>query len=150
MINDQLHFLMTQLVLTGFINGMKIDKPSTRETTDLCFRMSREARRAARRRHQNKRRRIETLVIKAHELWNDYGVAVAIILNDNIRYWTYRSKNDPTWPPSLPQIVSDFPFAHRTTNSTLGNTHPIPKNLLPRDVEKKLARRRIKTRNASD
>ena len=73
--------------------------------------MSTLTRLAAKRRNENKRRRIETLFIKAHELWIDYGIPVAVILQDNIRYCTYRSANDPKWPPSMAEIVSGRPFS---------------------------------------
>ena len=70
--------------------------------------MSVEARLAARRRNENTRRRIETLFTKAHELWGDYGVDIAVILKNNTRYYTYRSTDSLTWPPSMAEIVSNL------------------------------------------
>jgi hypothetical protein len=69
--------------------------------------MQGEARLVAKRRNENIRRRIETLLIKAHELWDDYSVEVAMILKDNSQYYTFRSIDRPTWPPSIAEIVSN-------------------------------------------
>ncbi len=69
--------------------------------------MPEEARLAAKRRNENLRRRIETLLIKAHEIWDDYGVDVAMVLKNNSQYYTYRSIDKPTWPPSMVEIVSN-------------------------------------------
>ena len=53
----------------------------------------------------NLRRRIEILLIKAHEI-KDYGVDVAIIFKRNDNY-TYRSTNGPAWPPSMATLVGN-------------------------------------------
>jgi hypothetical protein len=70
-------------------------------------RMPREARLVAKRQNGNLRRRIETLLIKAYEIWNDYGVDVAMFLNNKGQYYIYRSIERPTWPPLLAEIVSN-------------------------------------------
>jgi hypothetical protein len=67
--------------------------------------MPRETHLVAKRRNDNLRRRIETLFIKAHEIWDGYGVDVAMVFKDNSQYYTYRSKENPTWPPSMAEIV---------------------------------------------
>lgn len=72
--------------------------------------MPREARIIAKRRNENLRRRIETLLIKAHEIWDIYGVDVAMVLKNNSQYYTYRSTDRPTWPPTMVEIVGNMYF----------------------------------------
>ena len=82
--------------------------------------MSIETRLAAKRRNENLRRRIVTLLTKAHELWDGYGVDVAVILKNNTRYYTYRSTDSPTWPPSMAEIVSSLSLCSGLANSSTG------------------------------
>lgn len=93
--------------------------------------MSRETRLVAKRRNENLRRRIETLLIKAHEIWEEYGVDVAMVLKNNSQYYTYRSTDRPTWPPSMTEIEA---------------TYPLPKIISPKDLEKRAAKRKLTTR----
>lgn len=93
--------------------------------------MSRETRLEAKRRNENLRRRIETLLIKAHEIWEEYGVDVAMVLKNNSQYYTYRSTDRPTWPPSMAEIEA---------------TYPLPKIISPKDLEKRAAKRKSTTR----
>jgi hypothetical protein len=51
-------------------------------------------------------RRKDTLVKKAFELGEFYGVDVALIICNHGRYTAYRSRDHASWPPSLAEIVS--------------------------------------------
>jgi hypothetical protein len=72
--------------------------------------MPKEARLSAKRRNESLRRRIETLLIKAHEIWDIYGVDVAMVLKNNSQYYTYRSVDKSTWPPTMAEIVGGIYF----------------------------------------
>lgn len=72
---------------------------------DYSSTMPTEAR-IAKRRSENLSRRMETLFKKAHSLGKDYGVDVAMIIKKKGRYYTYRSIDRATWPPSMAEIVS--------------------------------------------
>jgi hypothetical protein len=50
-----------------------------------------------------------SLLIKVYDIWKEYGVDVAMILKSS-QYYTYRSINRPTWPPSMAEIVGNFYF----------------------------------------
>jgi hypothetical protein len=52
---------------------------------------------ATKRQNENLARRIETLFVKSHEIWEIYGVDVAVILRKNSQYSTYRSIDEPRW-----------------------------------------------------
>jgi hypothetical protein len=54
---------------------------------------------------ENLRRRKETLFKKVYELGKYDGVDVALILHQNSRYFTYRSIDLESWPPSIKEIV---------------------------------------------
>jgi hypothetical protein len=97
-------------------------------------------------------RRIQTLLVKAHELWDDYGVDVAVVLRKS-RYCTYRSTSNPAWPPSMAEIVSSclpvyLPMAQLTLEQE--ETYPIPRNLLPSDIEERLSKRRTSARREAE
>jgi hypothetical protein len=105
--------------------------------------MQRQAQLTGRRRNENLGRRIETLLIKAHELWTMFGVDAAVILKNNTRYHTYRSTDKPTWPPTMAEIVCDTSYYQEVTSNTRQEaTYPLPQNLHPRDLEAKAAKRR--------
>jgi hypothetical protein len=57
------------------------------------------------RKAENLRGRKETLLKKVYELGKEYGVDVALILRQNGRYFTYRSIDLESWPPSMKEIV---------------------------------------------
>jgi hypothetical protein len=86
--------------------------------------MSVDAHLSAKRRNDNMVRRMETLFIKGHELWDDYGIDIAIILKNNTRYCTYRSTNSPIWPPSMSEIVSILLPVCYGTNFNIGEYIP--------------------------
>ena len=54
---------------------------------------------------ENLRRRKETLFKKVYELGKYDGVDVALILHQNGRFFTYRSMDLESWPPSIKEIV---------------------------------------------
>ena len=107
--------------------------------------MSRETRLVAKRRNENLRRRIETLLIKAHEIWEEYGVDVAMVLKNNSQYYTYRSTDRPTWPPSMAEIVNNTLSLPNMTNARQEATYPLPKIISPKDLEKRAAKRKSTT-----
>lgn len=49
--------------------------------------------------------RKNSLFKKAHELGILYETDVYLILRRNHRFYTYKTKDDPSWPPSEKQIV---------------------------------------------
>jgi hypothetical protein len=66
-------------------------------------------------------RKIETPITERDELWDLHGVDVAIVLKNKSQYYTYRSMDIPTLPPSMAEIVSrsHFPRAQLTFRSKL-------------------------------
>jgi hypothetical protein len=52
------------------------------------------------------RRRKRCVVKKAYELGELCDIDIAVIIRKNGRYYTYRSVDDDSWPPSMCQIVS--------------------------------------------
>jgi hypothetical protein len=57
------------------------------------------------RKAENLRRRKETLFKKVYELGKYDGVDIALILRQNGRFFTYRSIDLESWPPSMKEIV---------------------------------------------
>jgi hypothetical protein len=57
------------------------------------------------RKGENLRRRKETLFKKVYKLGKYDGVNVALILRQNGQYFTYRSINLESWPPSIKEII---------------------------------------------
>jgi len=57
------------------------------------------------RRSNNLGRRKKTLLKKAHELGKYDGVDVAVIIRQNGKFFTYRSVDHKSWPPSIEEIV---------------------------------------------
>ena len=58
------------------------------------------------RKNESLNRRIKTLIKKAHELGEFDGVDAALIICKRDRYTTYRSRDHPSFPPSMAEIVS--------------------------------------------
>ena len=89
-------------------------------------------------RREKFRRRKHSFLKKAYELGKYCDADVAVIIHKNGRYFTYRSTDQGSWPPSMEKIVSQI--TTRTTcnmmlKSQKKNTYPLPKNLLPQDME---------------
>ncbi|KAF7894694.1 uncharacterized protein EAF01_010144 [Botrytis porri] len=74
------------------------------------------------RRSERLRRRKTTLFKKAFDLGRDYDVDVAVIIRQHGRYYTFRSMDNLSWPPSMNEIETSY---------------PLPKNMLPRDIQNK-------------
>jgi hypothetical protein len=54
------------------------------------------------------RRGRKTLFKKAHKLAKVHGIDIAVIMHKNGRYFTYRSLDQESWPPTMKQIVSRY------------------------------------------
>ena len=65
------------------------------------------------RRSERLHRRKATLINKAHELAEFCDVDVALIIRNRRtgRYFTYRSLDHESWPPTQEQIVSYRPYS---------------------------------------
>jgi len=59
----------------------------------------------SKRRSENLGRRKKTVLKKVYELGEYDGVDVALIIRQNGRFFTYRSINHESWPPSMKEIV---------------------------------------------
>jgi hypothetical protein len=61
------------------------------------------------------RKRKNNLFKKAYELGKLCNVDVAVIVHKNGRYFTYRSTDKESWPPSMKEIVSTIalPYVYR-------------------------------------
>jgi hypothetical protein len=57
------------------------------------------------RRTDNLGQRKKTLLKKAHELGKYDSVDVAVIIRQNGKFFTYRSVDHKSWPPSMEEIV---------------------------------------------
>ena len=60
----------------------------------------------SKRRSENLGRRKKTVIKKAYELGKYDGVDVALIIRQNGQFFTYRSIDHESWPPSMKEIVS--------------------------------------------
>jgi hypothetical protein len=57
------------------------------------------------------RRGKKTLFKKAHRLSKAYDIDIAIIMHKNGQYFTYRSVDRESWPPTMKQIVRRNPLS---------------------------------------
>ena len=57
-------------------------------------------------RRESLNKTIQTLIIKADELWALYGFGVTTNLKKKSQYYTHRSIDGPIWLPSMTEIVS--------------------------------------------
>jgi hypothetical protein len=83
------------------------------------------------------RRGKKTLFKKAHKLAKVYDIDIAIIMHKNGQYFTYRSMDQESWPPTMKQIVRRNPCLafYDRFNARKQASYPLPKNLLPHDME---------------
>lgn len=67
-------------------------------------------RESAKKIREKTRKRTKSLFHKGDELWKLCSVSVAIITWDPVRgsFATYRSSDDPDWPPPIKDIVGTF------------------------------------------
>ena len=59
----------------------------------------------SKRRSENLGRRKKTVLKKIYELGKYDGIDVALIIRQNDRFFTYRSIDHKSWPPSMKEIV---------------------------------------------
>ena len=59
----------------------------------------------SKRRSENLGRRKKTVLKKIYELGKYDGIDVALIIRQNGRFFTYRSIDHESWPPSIKEIV---------------------------------------------
>ena len=59
----------------------------------------------SKRRSENLGRRQKTVLKKVYELGKYDGIDVALIIRQNGRFFTYRSIDHESWPPSMKEIV---------------------------------------------
>jgi hypothetical protein len=78
-------------------------------------------------RSENLGRRKKTVLKKVYELGEYDGVDVALIIRQNSRFFTYKSINHESWPPSMKEIVRLFHLnLHMHTNVKAGSFIPYP------------------------
>ncbi|PMD55289.1 uncharacterized protein K444DRAFT_538700 [Hyaloscypha bicolor E] len=77
------------------------------------------------RKGENSRRRKRTLIKKAHEYGELSGADIAFFIYKSGHWFTYRSTNRQSFPPSWDEIVS------------FQMSYPLPVNLLPQDFNVK-------------
>jgi hypothetical protein len=93
------------------------------------------------RKNEGINRRIETLITKAYELGKFDSVDVALTICKHGRYTTYKSRGHASWPPSMAKIVGKMTNYLNTRVLILyfqQTTYPLPKNIIPEDIEKRL------------
>jgi hypothetical protein len=67
-------------------------------------------RRVLKNKREQLRRGKRTLVKQAHKLATVHNVDIAIIMHKNGQYFTYRSVDRESWPPTMKQIVRRNPL----------------------------------------
>ncbi len=76
---------------------------------------------------------------KVYELGKYYDVDVALIICQNGQYITYRSTDLESFPPSMKEIVRVCLFIYLSIlMSKQQVSYPVPKNMLPQDIENRL------------
>jgi len=68
-----------------------------------------EKKNSRRRKAENLGRRKKTVLKKVYELGEYDGVDIALIIRQNGRFFTYRSIDHESWPPSMKDIVRERP-----------------------------------------
>ncbi|PVH68403.1 hypothetical protein DL98DRAFT_631252 [Cadophora sp. DSE1049] len=86
-----------------------------------------EERKKRKKKNEGINRRKKTLIKKAYELGKLDGIDVALIISKYGRYTTYSSNGYASRFPSMAEIQAAY---------------PLPKNLLPKDVERRLSNKR--------
>jgi hypothetical protein len=61
-----------------------------------------------RNKRQQLRRAKNTLFKNAHKLAKVHKIDIAVIMHENGRYFTYRSTDQESWPPTMEQIVGQY------------------------------------------
>src|SRR5450432_4877420 len=78
-------------------------------------------------RSENLGRRKKTVLKKVYELGEYDGIDVALIIRQNGRFFTYRSINHESWPPSMKEIVRLYHLdLHIHTNVKAASFIPVP------------------------
>jgi hypothetical protein len=79
------------------------------------------------RRLENLGRRKKTVLKKVYKLGEYDSVDVALIIRQNGRFFTYKSINHESWPPSMKEIVRLFYLnLYMHTNVKAGSFIPYP------------------------
>jgi hypothetical protein len=76
-----------------------------------------------RRRSERLRRRKHTLFKKAYDLGREYLVDVAVVIYQEGRYYTFRTLDQKSWPPSMEEIVSTDVSGNRYLTYLTRNNH---------------------------
>jgi hypothetical protein len=81
----------------------------------------------SKRRSENLGRRKKTVLKKIYELGKYDGIDVALIIRQNGRFFTYRSIDHESWPPSMKEIVRLYHLdLHIHTNVKAASFIPYP------------------------
>jgi hypothetical protein len=74
----------------------------------LCFLVQIMEANILRNKREQLRRVKKTLFKKAHKLAKVHKIDIAVIMHKNGRYYTYRSTDQESWPPTIKQIVGQY------------------------------------------
>ena len=87
---------------------------------------------------------------KADQLARLCHADLALIIRRKGRYYTYRSSESETWPPTIREIVCVVQKRRTQANLSQKASYPLPVNLLSKDFENiSLKRQESKTDNFS-
>src|SRR5256885_14270622 len=79
------------------------------------------------------------ILIKGDELWLLCGVDIYIFLHRKGKYYTYKSTNQPSWPPPLETIVRTletcFYMMYRILKYTQDQSYPLPIKKTPAEFD---------------
>jgi hypothetical protein len=76
----------------------------------------------------------------AYELRKYYGIDVALIIHQSSQYITYRLMDLESFPPAMKETVGVYLFFIDLSmlTSTQQVLYPVPKNILPQNIENQL------------
>jgi hypothetical protein len=85
---------------------------------------------------EKERKRKKTLLRKAYELGKLCDVDVAVILHKNGRYFTYRSIDKESWPPSMKEIVSNIALSNQPRSNLSSKMYTLHQKICFRRISK--------------